>query len=218
LHRGIDTTKDQSYFLWTLTDEQLQMTLLPVGGSTKKEIRSEAQNAGLLTAEKSDSQGICFLGHVDIPSFLSHYIELKPGAVVDEAGKQIGTHGGALVYTLGQRHGFFIDDTNAKRKPHYVIERNIEKSVIVVSTNKPTTRESKSLVIGTLNYINWKPKIGAIVEVQTRYRQTPTICTVTELTPQTLTLTYNKEGEAAPVGQSCVLYEGKRLLGGGIIQ
>jgi tRNA-specific 2-thiouridylase len=217
LKRGVDITKDQSYFLWTLSQEQLGMTLLPVGNSEKTVIRKEAEAAGLLTASKKDSQGICFLGHVDIPDFLSHYITLERGEVRTEDETVVGYHKGALVYTKGQRNGLDIHSHDTSREPLYVTGRDLKKNIVYVSTHKPVVKEHEQLVLSDLNYINWSPKVGDSVEVETRYRQTPVSCSVREVTDSTLTLVYRAQGEAVSEGQSCVFYKGELCLGGGII-
>lgn len=217
LKRGIDTSKDQSYFLWTLTEVQLSKVLFPVGNSAKKDIRIEAQNAGLITANKKDSQGICFLGHVDIGDFLSHYITLKKGDVITTSGEVIGTHKGALIYTNGQRHGFTITKGEPTRDIYYVHDRNLEKNTITVSKEKPQQKEQSSMMLSDVNYIAWEPKVGAVIEVQTRYRQKPSLCTITSVTPNNLTLTFTKNAEQVSKGQSCVLYDGLTCCGGGII-
>ena len=217
LKRGIDTTKDQSYFLWTLNQTQLSMTLFPIGDSEKKTIRTEAMQSGLLTAQKKDSQGICFLGHVDIPNFLSHYTKLEEGDVFDEEGKCIGTHQGTLVYTVGQRQGFLINSHDASREPYYVIDCNLEENKVIVSTVKPQASIEQSLSLIEVNYIQWTPKVGETIEIQTRYRQKPVACSVLEIHENSLKLTYLYVNEQASSGQSCVFYKGEVCLGGGII-
>jgi tRNA-specific 2-thiouridylase len=217
LKRGVDGSKDQSYFLWTLSQEQLGMTLLPVENSEKKEIRKEAEEAGLLTAEKKDSQGICFLGQVDIPDFLSHYVELKRGEVKTEDGVTIGHHKGALVYTVGQRQGFEITSHDTHRVPYYVTKRDLTLNIVYVSTEKPKTEVNTMLTLSELNYIQWKPTVGETLEVETRYRQKPVLCKVVTVSENSLTLTYLTESEAVSAGQSCVFYKGEVCLGGGII-
>lgn len=216
LLRGVDTTKDQSYFLWTLTPEQLAYTLLPVGDSTKDVIRAEAAGAGLLTAEKKDSQGVCFLGHIDIPDFLSHYIDLVPGKVLNESGKVIGTHAGAFVYTVGQRHGFSITNHDAARTPHYVVSKDITANTITVSTSHPTTQSGNIL---TLTNIQLRDTItqNEQLTAQTRYRQLPGLVTAIDQSDNTLTIRIDNTTEAVATGQSCVLYRGEVCLGGGII-
>ena len=217
LVRGTDTNKDQSYFLWTLTQAQLSKVLLPVGDSEKVIIRKEAEEAGLVTAQKKDSQGICFLGHIDIPEFLSHYIPLQKGSVINTNGESIGTHDGALVYTKGQRHGFVISTEDSLRTPFYVQERDLEENTITVSKEKPMTNAKSTLRLTDVNYIAWTPKIGSMVEAQTRYRQRPALTTVLSYTDATLTLAYLQESECESEGQSCVLYDGNVCCGGGII-
>lgn len=217
LHRGTDSNKDQSYFLWTLTQDQLKMVLLPVGSSPKEEIRKEAHRAGLVTAAKKDSQGICFLGQVDIPEFLSHYIDLKQGAVKDEAGNIVGTHKGAFVYTTGQRHGLTINSNDPSRSAYYVIARDLMKNEVTVSHTRPELKRSSEMILTNLNTIGWEPRIGDKLQLQTRYRQTPVACNVRSSSGNTLTLALEQNTDAGSSGQSCVLYDGMRCLGGGII-
>jgi tRNA-specific 2-thiouridylase len=217
LLRGVDNSKDQSYFLWTLTQEQLSFVLLPVGDSQKSHIRSEAEQAGLITASKRDSQGICFLGEVDIPEFLSHYIELTEGAVLDECGTVIGTHKGAIVYTNGQRQGFTVTSTNNERTPYYVVKRDMHANTITVSSKKIQSEVKSILTLRDLNYITWNPCVGNTIEVQTRYHQKPTLCRITAHDGDQLVLEYTHVGEVASEGQSCVLYDGNICCGGGII-
>lgn len=108
LFKGQDHTKDQSYFLWTLTNEDLSHTLFPIGNLEKSQVRKLAQKFGLPTSEKKDSQGVCFLGPLDMKDFLKHYIKTDQGVVQNMDGENIGTHDGVLLYTLGERHGFYI--------------------------------------------------------------------------------------------------------------
>jgi len=214
LYRGNDDTKDQSYFLWTLTQEQLSYTLLPLGESTKTEIRTEAAALRLPTAQKKDSQGVCFLGQVDIPEFLSHYIELTPGSVYDEVGECIGNHVGAFVYTIGQRHGFSLTTPDANRTPHYVIAKDVIANTITVSVRPPHFTSQTVLELSPINIISSLP---ATLLAQTRYRQTPFPVTVQRQTATTLTLAVQSTSDLAAAGQSCVLYAGNQCLGGGTI-
>lgn len=216
LHRGIDQNKDQSYFLWTLTLEQLRFSLFPVGDTDKTSIRKEAQAAGIPTAQKRDSQGICFLGHIDIPEFLSHYMKLEVGDVLDEQGQVIGSHQSALVYTLGQRHGFSLHTHDTQRTHHYVISKNIEKNTITVSANPiPTV---KAEVITLHNAVLRTPLLkGETLEAQFRYRQPPFKITVSEHLDTTISLIPVEQTERPASGQSCVLYRGSHCIGGGIL-
>ena len=170
LYRGIDTNKDQSYFLWTLTQEQLSETLFPIGDTKKPEVRKEAKLAKLPTFAKSDSQGICFLGQVDITEFLSHYAEMAPGRVLNEDGEHIGTHQGVLSYTIGQRQGFTIHITGNESVPYYVVAKDIKNNTITVATT-PKEIIKESILLRDLNII---PRdLPEICEAQFRYRQKP---------------------------------------------
>lgn len=216
LVRGVDTNKDQSYFLWTLTPEQLAYTLLPVGNSNKDLIRNEAAAAELLTAEKKDSQGVCFLGHIDIPDFLSHYIDLVPGEVLDEDGVVIGTHKGAFVYTIGQRHGFTLHTSDTLSTPHYVIAKNVTANTITISHTTPTLTPATTIKLGTV-ILRDKLTSGDTLVAQSRYRQKPFTVRVIDHTKNTLTLEASESSEAIAAGQSCVLYREEVCIGGGII-
>lgn len=213
LWRGVDTEKDQSYFLWTLTSEQLQHVLLPVGDTTKSQIRQEAAAAKLPVAQKKDSQGICFLGQVDIPEFLSHFVDLQKGNVLDESGQPIGNHQGALVYTIGQRHGFTVHTQDAARSSYYVVAKDLQTNTITVSKTPPVTEPLEVIALYNCNWIEAEPEINTPLLAQFRYRQTPFV--VTYVGDQQIKLT--EPVAAAAAGQSCVLYAGDRCLGGGMI-
>lgn len=216
LHRGLDDNKDQSYFLWSLSQEQLNTALFPVGDTKKEIIREEAAKAGIPTAAKKDSQGVCFLGHIDIPEFLSHYVTLEEGIVLDEASNSIGTHKGSLVYTIGQRHGFILNNKDTDRKQLYVTSKDVERNTITVSEIKPTITTSERVILHNLT-LRTPLQVGDTVEAQFRYRQTPFPVTITEVQESTLTLQTGEEVEKPAVGQSCVIYRGTHCLGGGTI-
>jgi tRNA-specific 2-thiouridylase len=212
LLRGVDQEKDQSYFLWPLTQEDLNHTLFPVGNSSKNEIRQEAAAAGLPTAKKKDSQGVCFLGHVDIPEFMGHFTTLIPGKVVDTTGKEIGEHQGALVYTLGQRHGFLIFGQETSQ-PHYVVAKDLQANILVVNTKPPVLTRSSTIVLDQNNWISGQSPGQVEVEAAFRYRQTPRMV---KIAGQKLTMAEDTDQPAA--GQSVVFYDGEICLGGGVIQ
>lgn len=216
LHRGTDTNKDQSYFLWSLSKEQLAYSLLPVGDTNKEVIRKEAAKAGIPTATKKDSQGVCFLGHIDIKEFLSHYVDLVPGVVLDETGTAIGTHQGALIYTIGQRHGFTIDTVSEARDAYYVVGKNCTTNTITVSPYKLQLRAQNELLLVSAE-LRQKIVVGEVYEAQTRYRQKPFCVTVRSIAFDQIQLTLDEPTDAAAIGQSCVLYRGSHCLGGGII-
>ncbi len=217
LVRGVDASKDQSYFLWSLTSEQLGSALFPVGNTPKAAIRAEATRRGLPVAQKRDSQGICFLGHIDIKTFLSHYTTLTPGDVLDEAGAVIGQHDSALIYTLGQRHGFTISGSGPHSTPHYVVSRDIGRNTITVAPQPPTIAATSTLTL-TDTIVRRPLTVDTKLVAETRYHQSqPLAVTVTAYDEHTLTLATDTVGEAVSSGQSCVLYEGTTCIGGGII-
>lgn len=217
LHRGIDPNKDQSYFLWTLTPEQLAYTLLPVGDTIKDRIRSEAAAAHIPTAQKKDSQGICFLGHIDIHEFLSHYIDLHEGPVLDENGKVIGTHKGAFVYTPGQRHGLSIHTAESSRDPYYVVAKDVKNNTVTVSKSKPNLPTLSDITLTDI-VLRSDVAISDTLLAQSRYRQEPFTVQATGKSEGSLKLSLVTPTDAAVSGQSCVLYRGTQCIGGGIIQ
>jgi tRNA-specific 2-thiouridylase len=216
LFRGADFNKDQTYFLWSLTSEQLDFSLFPVGDTTKAQIRQEAHTEEIPVAQKNDSQGICFLGHVNIPEFLSHYIDLSPGMVLNEDGEIIGHHQGALVYTLGQRHGFTINTINHTRGAHFVVNKNLEQNTITVSTERPLSAEPLTVIIDNTclrDSINESESL----QVQFRYRQTPIKAQVKRLENEKIELFLSANTERPASGQSVVLYRDELCLGGGVV-
>ena len=216
LHRGVDTDKDQSYFLWTLTQGQLERTIFPVGDTVKQHVRSEAEHVGLATHKKGDSQGVCFLGEIDMKDFLSHYIDVQPGDVVDERGNVIGTHDGALFYTLGQRQGFRIHARSASESAHYVISRDIERNTITAGTAPVHLRDGAVVLLTECNFISELDTNS--YTAQFRYRQKPFPITLTRTGETTARVTLpNNHVELPSLGQSCVWYKETQCIGGGII-
>lgn len=215
LYRGIDPNKDQSYFLWTLTQEQLSETLFPIGDTTKPEVRMEAERAKLPTFAKSDSQGICFLGQVDITEFLSHYAEMTPGNVLNEAGESIGTHQGVLSYTIGQRQGFTTHVIGNESVPYYVIAKDIERNTITVSTESKEV-EKETMILSDLNIMH--SNVPLTCEAQFRYRQKPFAVHVeVDSIGRGMLTVLEKNIDLPSLGQSCVLYKDDECLGGGVI-
>ncbi len=215
LHRGVDSEKDQSYFLWTLTQEQLSHTLFPIGDSIKSTVRTEAERNGLPTYKKSDSQGICFLGPVDMQDFLSHFIQTKKGDVFDEWGNRIGVHNGALMYTHGQRHGFTISPTHESTQPYYVIAKDLAQNTLTVSHTQKNC-SGNTIQLTSIHLLT--KTLPKICEAQFRYRQKTFRISLTEIDTERAMLTVlDSHIELPSRGQSCVFYEGSRCLGGGII-
>ena len=133
LSTGLDLTKDQAYFLWTLNQKQLSKIIFPVGDLKKTEVRRLAKKFNLPVAEKKDSQGICFLGDIDLKEFLKRYIKEKKGKVVNTEGETIGHHDGVVFHTLGERHGFTITKKQPNDGAYYIVGKNIKKNILIVS-------------------------------------------------------------------------------------
>lgn len=213
LFAGKDDAKDQSYFLWTLTPEILEHTIFPVGDLEKNEVRKLAKKIDLPTASKKDSQGICFLGPIDMKEFLKHYIDVKKGNVVNEKGEVIGFHDGALFFTLGERHGFTITEKTPDEDRLYVIDRDLEKNTITVSKNKisPATDLTRGLKLKNTNWIvslEDNKKYKARIRYQGELRD----CRIEN------NIVFFEEGnDFATAGQSIVVYENDLVIGGGII-
>jgi len=217
LFTGTDTTKDQSYFLWTLTQNILKRTLFPVGEYTKKYVRELAKKYKLHNAEKKDSQGLCFIGHLDMREFLKHYISVESGDVLNENGLKIGKHEGAILYTTGQRHGFDVLKKNSKSGPWYVIEKDIHKNTITVAESYKTLDSFgvESVVLKETNWISGEPKSGKGYRARIRYRQPLQNCTIEKKDSWIVVFEEKQKGVAN--GQSCVLYDKEECLGGGVI-
>ncbi|MFZ2887115.1 MAG: tRNA 2-thiouridine(34) synthase MnmA [Minisyncoccia bacterium] len=210
LHRGKDTNKDQSYFLWQLTQNDLQHILFPVGGLTKPEVRALAEKFNLPVAKKHDSQGLCFVGDITMRDFLAHYVTLEKGKVLDENGTEIGEHDGAALYTLGERHGFRINAQTSHEVPHYVIAVDTKTNTITVSTDRTRAMRAEIKLLDK-SWVNEAPKDEASLSAQARYRETPMTCVF-----KNDGVTFDQP-HLAPPGQSLVLYDGDKLVGGGII-
>lgn len=217
---GKDTEKDQSYFLWTLTQEHLAHTLFPIGGYEKKEVREIARKFDLPTAEKKDSQGVCFLGKLDMKEFLRHYIPAQKGNVLNKKGEVVGEHDGALFYTLGQRHGFTVTKKAPDDGAHYIVARDIDTNTITVSTDPVRAfpkQDKKTVHLEKTNWINEKPINEKRYQARLRYRQPLSSCTLQADASDTATVIFENPQTVIPAGQSLVVYDREICLGGGII-
>ena len=213
---GLDASKDQSYFLWQIRKEQLPHILFPVGGMVKTEVRKLAKEFDLITAGKKDSQGLCFIGKIDMKDFLRHYLKEKQGKILDERGEVLGTHSGALFYTIGERIGLCGGNT----EPLYVVRKDNEKNTVTVSSRSVEGELAGTVAGVTLHDCNWleQPQEGKRYGGRTRYRQPLQSCTlkVESGKERRAKVTFEKPQTVAP-GQSFVAYDGDRCLGGGII-
>lgn len=217
LERGIDISKDQSYFLWTLTSEDLAHTLFPIGHLSKTEVRKLAAKYKLPTATKKDSQGVCFLGLLDMKEFLKHYIDSKSGDVVNTEGKIIGNHDGAIFFTLGERHGFNITEKGATDEPYYVIAKDIEKNLLIVSHNKNEYQKDNNEVELEKVVIRGDLEIGKSYQAQIRYHGENLPIKIVSQTGNKLIIKFKKSDPTASSGQSVVIYDGDICLAGGVI-
>ena len=207
--------KDQTYFLYRVTSDALSKSLMPIGEiTTKDEVRALAKKFGLATAEKKDSQGICFVGKVGIKDFLLHELgEQSHGNIVDQDGSTIGKHDGAIFYTIGQRHGLDVGGG----LPYYVVGKDMAKNEVYVTTNIADSRLwHKELQITDLHWINEAPEAGKTYQVRTRYRASLVDCTI-DISGDKAVVKLSDEARAITPGQSAVLYDGNRVVGGGIV-
>ena len=226
LLKGLDDTKDQSYFLHRLTQEQLSRSLFPVGELRKTEVRRLAEEIGLPNAKKKDSTGICFIGERPFREFLNRYISKEPGPIKDPTGRVIGRHQGLSFYTLGQRQGLGIGgvkDKGAQRgggehAPWFVARKDVAKNTLwVVQGHDHPWLLSSALAADDVSWIAGEPPAPGAYAAKTRYRQADAPC-VLEPAEGGFALRFPREPQwAVTPGQSAVLYDGEVCLGGGII-
>ena len=218
LLEGVDKNKDQSYFLWTIGQKELSKTFFPVGGMEKGETRRIAEKLMLPTSQKKDSQGLCFLGKVDVKEFLKEFIKTKKGKVLDESGEVIGEHEGVELYSIGERHGFLITKKSPKETPYYIVAKNLKKNTLTVSQNKLSgVSAKKEIKIGGVNWMSGvEPNFNKKYSARVRYRQEKQGCRLKKIAGGILVV-FDEAQEAVASGQSLVIYYGERCLGGGII-
>ncbi len=211
LIRGIDESKDQSYFLWAVPKEAIAATIFPVGGMPKARVRELAAQFYLPNALKRDSQGICFLGTISVEDFLRNEFGSEPGAAIDEQGERVGTHDGAVLHTLGER----VRLEGATAGPWYVLRKDIAKNVLVVAHERAAAGGAPSAI--PFAESNWLETVRTdeLVEAQYRYHG-PRISGTLDQAANTFTPTQPLT-EPLASGQSLVAYRGDECLGGGII-
>jgi tRNA-specific 2-thiouridylase len=221
LLESIDKNKDQSYFLYTLNQEQLNHTLFPVGDLTKPEVRELAKKYGLSTAEKKDSQGLCFIGKIDMKVFLSHYIKTARGDVLNTSGEVIGWHPGSVLFAIGERHGFTITKKTSNDPRFFVIAKNLSLNTITVADKESETDETNGIKEVKLDKIHFLSGIMPTLPLKTtarvRYRQEKQECMILKESDG-YRVYFNKPQDGVSAGQSIVFYDGELCLGGGIIE
>jgi len=207
LRTALDTSKDQTYFLWGLPGRVLNRVVFPLGGLLKSEVRDIAHTAGLVTAHKKDSQGVCFVGPIDMKTFLLTQVASKKGVIVHSDGRQMGTHDGAAYYTIGQRHGLDIKDGGG---PYYVVRKDIRKNTITVGAESDLY--SSVAHMSDVHWIGKRPPLGRALWAKIRYRSANVRVKI-----KGSKLIFSHPVRAITPGQSVVFYDGSVVMGGALL-
>ena len=215
LLKGNDPSKDQSYFLYTLGQAELQHTLFPIGAMLKSEVRQIARSLGMPNADRKDSTGICFIGERRFTDFLSRYLPPSPGQICTLDNTVIGEHQGLWFYTLGQRHGL---DIGGPGDAWYVAAKDMARNVLrVVQGHDHPALMRNSAQAEELSWVeNDPPQFPFRCSAKTRYRQADQACTLSSIGPGKIEITFEQPQRAITPGQALVLYDGSRLIGGGV--
>lgn len=215
LLQAVDTNKDQTYFLYRVTHEALEKTLFPLGEFTKPRVREMAQERGLYTAAKKDSQGICFVGQIGIREFLGQYVEQTAGSIIDkQTGKVLGQHDGAIFYTIGQRHGLDVGGG----LPYYVVGKDMNKNEVYVTTNLNDDALWKpELSLVNAHWISGVAPEEGDFTIRVRHRAPLAAAHLTHMADGTVSFTLSSPERAVAPGQSVVIYDGEQCIGGGIV-
>src|SRR3990167_3494243 len=219
-----DAGKDQTYFLYRITRKALARTLFPLGKLTKSEVRTLAKEHNLVTADKKESMGICFVGKVGIKDFLSQFVKTKPGKVVNQQGRVIGEHDGAIFYTIGQRHGLDVGGG----LPYYVVGKDMKKNEVYVTTDLQDEKLwSREIKLADVHWINNAPLQGRALQARMRHRaKLIPVKSLNLSTPRLRragkssdfwTAELDEEVRSLTPGQSAVFYSAEECLGGGIV-
>ena len=220
LLRGLDQNKDQSYFLYTLGAEHVAKTLFPVGNIEKPEVREIAQREGLITHNKKDSTGICFIGERKFKDFLQRYLPAQPGDIETAEGEKIGQHEGLMYHTLGQRKGLLIGGKRDHGEdPWYVVDKDVARNTLIVGQGANHPRLFSNGLIA--NQLHWVSRVALAkplrATVKTRYRQEDIPCLIEPIDEHSVKVTFDSPQKAVTPGQSAVFYVDDVCLGGGII-
>ncbi len=217
LLKGVDESKDQSYFLHRLSYDQLSRAMFPLGELTKLAVRAKAKELALPVWNKPDSTGICFIGERKFGDFLREYLLTRPGKIVDKTGKILGEHHGIYFYTLGQRNGLGIGGLAGRQElPWYVMTKNLSDNILVVTQQREDLLH-RTLYASKIHWINHDVELPMNCQAKIRYRQTDQQCWV-EQNGDRLMVSFSEPQWAITPGQSVVFYQGVRCLGGAIIE
>lgn len=220
LRKGIDSNKDQSYFLYTLNQNQLRKSLFPIGHLSKTKVRQIAAQHNLINHNKKDSTGICFIGERKFKTFLNQYFLDQPGDILTIQGHVIGQHNGLMYYTLGQRQGLNIGGLKeASEAPWYVVDKDLQNNTLVVAQgNDHPLLYSHKLTCSQVSWISGQaPHFPLACQAKSRYRQSDQPCVVKWIDHNHYEVNFLNKQRAITPGQSVVFYQGDRCLGGGII-
>lgn len=210
LYKARDDSKDQTYFLYRVTRRALEKTIFPLGELKKTEVRSIATEAGLVTARKKDSQGICFVGSIGIKDFLSEFVDTVPGDVIEkDSSKVVGRHEGAIFYTLGQRHGLQIGGG----LPYYVVGKDMASNTVYVSRNiNDDSMWRNDITVQSPHWIHSQPASDEVVGARFRHRGA-----IKDATLNGDVLHVDDPERSVAAGQSVVIYRDEEVLGGAIV-
>ena len=215
LLKGVDNTKDQSYFLATLGQYELSHTLFPVGDIPKTQVREIAKHIQLPNAKKPDSQGICFVGEIDVNAFIEAFVGENIGEIINTKGDIIGQHRGLYFYTIGQRKGLGIGGGI----PYFVKAKDLEQNQLIVSKGMdPLDLYQSEVMISELSWTNQIPNLPQQLRAKIRYRSQDVECVVKALDAHTLKVEFIEPQRAITQGQFLVLYQGDELIGSGVME
>lgn len=220
LCKGLDPNKDQSYFLHAVGEDEFAKTLFPIGEMDKPDVRKLAEQHDLVTHNKKDSTGICFIGERRFKDFLEHYLPAQPGPIKTSEGVVIGEHQGLMYHTIGQRQGLGIGGVHgAKEEPWYVAQKDLDNNTLVVvqGGSHPLLFASR-LTTEVIHWINGQaPETGFRCKAKTRYRQPDQDCTLEKLPNGGYSILFDEAQRAITPGQSVVFYDDDICMGGGVI-
>jgi len=220
LLKGDDGTKDQSYFLCRLNQEQLSKSIFPLGSMLKSEVRKIAKDNGLHNHDRKDSTGICFIGERPFVDFINRYIDKNPGKIINEDGFILGQHDGLNFYTIGQRQGLKIGGTKkGNGQPWFVIDKDFANNQLIVGQGHDHPKLLKNgLRASEMHWIEGKePKKNWVYSAKTRYRQPDAPCEIDQIQEDEATILFGQKQWAVTPGQSVVIYESNVCLGSGFI-
>ncbi len=220
LRKGVDGSKDQSYFLHQVDHQALGRSLFPVGNVEKALVRKKAASAGFVTARKKDSTGICFIGERRFRDFLKQYLPAQPGPIVSVDGDELGEHEGLMYHTIGQRQGLRIGGlANCPEAPWYVVDKRVANNVLLVAQGNEHPALFKTQLTATdVIWISGEPPtLPLTCHAKIRYRQADQACKIS-VSESKLQVSFSAPQRAVTPGQSVVFYEGDICLGGGVIE